>query len=193
MTVSRETEKLEAYAGLVRKWNPAINLVASSTLVALEERHISDCVQLCNLSAQLDGKWVDLGSGGGLPGLVVAICRPEVSVTLIESDKRKASFLRNAARELSLPNATILTQRIEAVDPLESDILSARALAPLPLLLSYASRHLANTGRAFLMKGRNWKAEVDEASENWCFDLISHPSKTDPDAAILEISALRHA
>ena len=191
--VSRETEQLEHYAALVRKWSGTINLVAPSTLKDLEFRHIQDSKHLVHLSSNSDGNWADLGSGGGLPAIVVAILRPGTPVTLVESDQRKCSFLRTVVRELSLRNVTVLNHRIEKTLPLNSQNLSARALAPLPLLMSYVARHLAPSGRAWLMKGRNWQSEVDEARKTWKFDLLSHSSITDPDAAILEITGICHA
>lgn len=193
MNVSRETEVLEQYAALIRKWNPAINLVAPSTLEQVKSRHIDDCLQLVDVSRSSSGDWVDIGSGGGLPGIVVAICRPDIQVHLVESDRRKCSFLRNAGRELKLTNLSVSTERIESINPLKADHISARALAPLPLLLSYVDRHLVSGGRAWLMKGRNWRTEVEAARETWRFDVTSHPSVTDSEAAILEISELRHA
>jgi len=192
MTVSRETEALQKYASLIRKWNPAINLVAPSTLSEVEIRHIADCRQLVEASRGAIGTWVDLGSGGGLPGMVVAICRPDLDVSLVESDKRKSAFLRTVTRELSLSNVNIVTERIEEAKPLSSANVSARALAPLPLLMSYVARHLVEGGRAWLMKGRNWSSEVDEARKQWQFALRVHQSETDPDAAILEIADIRH-
>jgi len=192
MTVSRETEALEQYASLIRKWNPAINLIAPSTLDEIETRHVADCQQLVKVSREATGSWVDLGSGSGLPGLVVAIGRADLAVTLVESDKRKAAFLRAVVRQLSLSNVRIVTERIEEAIPLNSSNVSARALAPLPLLMSYVARHLAEGGRAWLMKGRNWSSEVDEARRQWRFNLWVHQSETDPDAAILEIADIRH-
>lgn len=192
MIVSRETEALAIYASLIRKWNPAINLVAPSTLDSIEERHIGDCLRLVDASASASGSWVDLGSGGGLPGLVVAICRRDLPVRLIESDRRKGSFLRNAIRELCLENCSVVTGRIEDINPLNADLVSARALAPLPLLLSYVHRHMASGGRAWLMKGRNWKDELQASRSDWRFEVNAHPSATDPDAAILEIADLHH-
>lgn len=191
--VSRETELLESYAALLRKWNPAINLIAPNTVAEIETRHIADAKQLTEISADTTTSWVDLGSGGGLPGLVVAISKPDCSVTLVESDQRKAAFLRNAVREMSLKNITILSARIEAVDRLDAANVSARALAPLPQLMAYVDRHLASDGVAWLMKGRNWQAEVAEARKTWKFDLKAHPSTTERDAAILEITGIRHA
>ena len=192
MTVSRETEALQKYASLIRKWNRAINLVAPSTLSEVEIRHIADCRQLVEASRGGVGTWADLGSGGGLPGMVVAICRPDLEVSLVESDKRKSAFLRTVTRELSLSNVNIVTERIEEAKPLSSANVSARALAPLPLLMSYVASHLVEGGRAWLMKGRNWSSEVDEARKQWQFALRVHQSETDPDAAILEIADIRH-
>lgn len=192
MVVSRETTRLAQLAGLVRKWSPAINLVAPGTLAAIETRHIDDSLQLVHLAASAEGTWLDIGSGGGFPGLVMAIARPDLAVILVESDARKCSFLRTAGRELELPNLRVLHGRIEDIPPQASANLSARALAPLPNLLSYVSRHLGPQGRAWLMKGRNWQGEVAQARDTWIFDMTVHPSSTDPDAAILEITGLQH-
>lgn len=193
MIVSRETTSgLEGYASLIRKWNPRINLVAASTLDELEQRHIQDCLQLVTISQDVQTNWLDMGSGGGLPGLVVAISRPDLAVTLLESDQRKATFLRTVIRELSLKNSTVVADRIEGAAPLSRQNISARALAPLPLLMSYVHRHLAPAGTAWLMKGRRWQAEVDEARKTWKFDLTAHQSNTDSDAAILEITGIRY-
>ena len=127
-----------------------------------------------------------------LPGLVVAITRPDLAVSLMESDQRKATFLRTVCRELGLKNVTVISSRIEAHNRLDVANVSARALAPLPLLMSYVSKHLATDGTAWLMKGRNWKNELAAAREEWEFDVISHPSETESEAAILQISGIRH-
>ncbi|KRW96983.1 16S rRNA (guanine(527)-N(7))-methyltransferase RsmG [Paracoccus sp. MKU1] len=193
MSVSRETERLAAYAGLLRKWNPAINLIAPSTIAQIEARHIADSLHLAEIAETAEDNWVDLGSGGGLPGIVVAIMRPDLDLTLVESDRRKAAFLRNALRELALPRAKVLCNRIETLDRLDAANISARALAPLPQLMAYVERHLSPSGTAWLMKGRNWQAEVSQARDDWKFDLKTHQSATDPDAAILEITGIRHA
>ena len=177
---------------MLRKWNPTINLVSPTTLDEIETRHIADSRTLVNLGSAGVGHWVDLGSGGGFPGMVVAICRPDLQVTLIESDRRKASFLRSVIRETGLKNATVIADRIESVDPLNAASVSARALASLPQLMAYVQRHLDPNGRAWLMKGRNWQAEVTAARQSWSFDLIAHPSSTDSEAAILEISGISH-
>lgn len=193
--VSRETEaRLSDFAALLRKWNPSINLVAPSTLAQLERRHIGDSRQLAGLADLQTGSWADLGSGGGFPGLVAAIYYADRPVTfhLVESDQRKATFLRNACRELDLYNITVHTARIESLISLRASIVSARALAPLTTLMSYVDRHLETGGVAWLMKGRNWQAELDQAQKTWQFDVKAHPSLTDPDAAILEVTGINH-
>lgn len=193
MSVSRETQdKLSHYAELIRKWNPRINLVAANTLIDLEDRHIQDSLQLVSLASAQTGSWLDIGSGGGLPGLVVAIARPDLAVTLIESDQRKATFLRTVLRETGISNAQVLVDRIENAEPQSADNVSARALAPLPLLMSYVNRHIHADGKAWLMKGRNWKNELELARQNWVFNVQDHPSSTEQGAAILEITRIRH-
>ncbi|WP_126975243.1 16S rRNA (guanine(527)-N(7))-methyltransferase RsmG [Frigidibacter oleivorans] len=194
--VSRETrDRLETYESLLRKWNPAINLVAKSTLGDLWTRHFRDSAQLFDLCPAGATRWADLGSGGGFPGLVVAILAaeraPGLAVTLVESDVRKAAFLSTVARETGL-NVRVLADRIEAVAPLSADVLSARALAPLPQLLAFAERHLAPGGRALLPKGANHAAEIAEALASWRFDLQKHPSQTDSQAVILEVTGVAH-
>ena len=195
MSVSRETaERLAIYQGMIRQWNPRINLVAPSTLDDLENRHIADCLQVADLAGATTGTWADLGSGGGLPGLVLAIAQADTDTdfTLIESDQRKAAFLRAVVRETGLRRVTVLPRRIEAVPSLNAAYVSARALAPLRQLVAYLALHLAPSGRAFLMKGRQWQAEVEDARQDWIFDHVAHPSRTQDGAAILEVSGVKH-
>ena len=196
MIVSREThERLIAYEALVRKWNAKINLVAPSTLPEFNSRHIQDSIQIFDHVQFPEGNWVDLGSGGGLPGIVISIYaqKAPLTVSLVESDQRKSAFLRTVIRELSLQNISILTGRIENVPPLAANFVSARALAPLSVLLSMVQRHMHQNGTAIFLKGRSWKAECAEARKEWRFDVTSFPSKTDPDAAILKITGVSHA
>lgn len=194
--VSRETEaRLCHYAELIAKWNPKINLVARSTLGDILDRHIRDSAQLADLVGSVTGKWADLGSGGGLPGLVAAIQyadRP-VDFHLVESDLRKATFLRNCIRELGLTRVSVHTTRIESLIPAAAGIVSARALAPLPLLMSYVQRHLKPGGTAWLMKGENWQDELRAAQADWRFHHVAHPSQTHANAVILEVTDIRHA
>lgn len=193
--VSRETEqRLRNYAALIAKWNPRINLVAKSTIGDLYSRHIQDSLQVAALAGATTGTWIDLGSGGGLPGIVAAIqCadRP-IDFQLVESDQRKATFLRTCIRELGLTRVNVHAARIESLTPAAADIVSARALAPLPLLMSYVHRHLKPGGTAWLMKGENWPSELQEARKTWQFDHVAHPSETQENAAILQITGLSH-
>jgi 16S rRNA (guanine527-N7)-methyltransferase len=193
--VSRETAaRLQLYAELLTKWNARINLVAPATLADLWVRHIQDSTQVFALAPATAGHWVDLGTGGGLPGLICAILAaekmPDCRFTLIESDQRKAAFLMTAARELGLTAVTVLAQRIEAVPPQSADIVSARALAPLPALLPMVIRHCAARSVALLPKGRDWASEVKAAQAEWNFTLTAHSSQTDSAARVLEIKEL---
>lgn len=191
MSASREAD-LAKLAAMIRKWNPAINLVAPSTLSDLEERHISDSLQLANLADRPAGLWLDIGSGGGLPGLVLATCHRDCEIRLVDSDRRKVAFLQAAIRELALEKCTAVASRIEDLPPASADNLSARALAPLVRLMPYLARHLAQNGTAWLMKGRNWQAELETARETWKFHVVVHPSATDPSSAILAIRDVHH-
>ncbi|MCI2400064.1 16S rRNA (guanine(527)-N(7))-methyltransferase RsmG [Aliiroseovarius subalbicans] len=196
LSVSRETtERLDAYASLLEKWNPAINLVAPSTIKDLWTRHFLDSAQVLDLAPPGE-TWMDIGTGGGFPGLIVAVLasemRPELKMTCVESDQRKATFLRTAARELGLA-VDIQSKRIEDLVPAQADILSARALAPLVRLLDFAEHHLAPNGRAIFLKGANHQREMQEALEKWQFQADTYPSKTDPDAVILSLGGIRRA
>jgi 16S rRNA (guanine527-N7)-methyltransferase len=196
LDVSRETqERLQHFAEMLEKWSPKINLVAKSTLPDGWNRHIIDSAQVFDLRQQDTGLWADLGAGGGFPGLVVAILAhelaPEMKVALVESDQRKSVFLRSVLRETGV-SADVKVARIEQLDPLQADILSARALADLPTLLSFAERHLAPTGQGVFLKGANWEKEVAAARESWKFDLAQRTSITDPNAVVLTIGELTH-
>jgi len=192
--VSRETmERLTEYADLLKKWNPAINLVSKSTIDSLWSRHFYDSAQIYHFKPESPCKWVDIGSGGGFPGLVVAVLAKESAqdfhLTLVESDVRKSTFLRTVIRELGL-NAEVVAKRVEEIPPLNADILSARALAPLDKLLEFAYFHLKEGGFAIFPKGQKYKAEIDEANERWSYDLDKTVSKTNVEGAILKIGGI---
>lgn len=193
--VSRETvERLRLLHTLLIKWNPAINLVSRSTVQTAWDRHIVDSTQIYQLG-RADGHWADLGSGGGFPGLVIACMAlgrgDPIRVTLVESDQRKATFLRTASAQLGL-ETNVVSQRIEQVPPLQARTLSARALAPLGVLLGYAARHLSPQGLCLFPKGATWRQEVELARKDWHFDLDVHQSITDGDGAILSVKAISH-
>lgn len=197
LDVSRETrERLERYFELLKKWNPAINLVAKSTIEEAWTRHFIDSAQIFDLAPAGVQHWADLGSGGGFPGLVVATLAAgrasAMKTTLVESDRRKAAFLRTVARELDIV-VEVIAERIEDVPPLRADVVSARALAPLSVLLDFAERHLVPGGTALFMKGAAYERELTDALASWRFDVQKIPSRTDRDAVILSIGGLARA
>lgn len=195
--VSRETwDRLVTFQALVRRWNPTINLVSRGSLDALWRRHIEDSAQIfehCPAEAQT---WSDLGSGGGFPGIVVAILalekRPNLQVTLVESDLRKATFLRQVIRELALP-ARVISARIQDVPVLQADVLSARALAPLRELMPLVETHLKPGGVAIFPKGERYAEEIVQARNDWDIVLETHPSRLQPTAAILIVRKFSRA
>lgn len=194
VNVSRETiARLEAFSALTEKWTPKINLIARSTVSNIWERHVIDSVQLYKFAPQTYRRWVDLGSGGGFPGIVMAIigktAQPNAEFVLIESDQRKAAFLRTASRELDLA-VNVIAQRIEIAQPQDADVVSARALTALSGLFPLTQRHLLADGTALFHKGRQSQQEVTEAQKNWSFDLEDYPSITDPEARILRIQRI---
>ncbi|MFT7594361.1 MAG: 16S rRNA (guanine527-N7)-methyltransferase, partial [Paracoccaceae bacterium] len=182
----------QVFTDLLGKWNPHINLVSRNSLADVWERHIADSIHVFRV-APVVNHWVDLGSGGGFPGMVVAILAmdeaPDIKTTLVESDQRKATFLRTAARETGAP-CTVISDRSEAVPPQEADVLSARALADLSDLLHHAERHLASGGTALFPKGVTWQKEVDAAQRQWRFEVEAINSLTKPGAAILKITGV---
>lgn len=194
LNVSRETlQRLKVFEELLLKWNAKINLVSKHSAQEAWSRHILDSAQAFALSADWS-MWSDIGSGGGFPGLVVAILAEDLDarrqVTLVESDTRKATFLRTVVRELGL-SARIEAARIEAVDPMDADVLSARALAALDHLLGFAERHMKPDGTALFFKGGTWEKEVEEAQRSWSFSFVAHRSRTDSKAAVLEIKGIK--
>lgn len=197
LNVSRETvQALEDFSALVQRWSSAINLVSKASLPDLWHRHIVDSAQLFALCPPNAKLWLDIGSGGGFPGIVVAVLardlQPQLRVALVESDLRKATFLREACRTLRL-QADVYSARIESLPPSNADVLSARALAPLNALLAFAERHLADDGVAVFPKGEKHESELADARESWSFDVKSLPSLSDDSAAILEIRKIRRA
>jgi 16S rRNA (guanine527-N7)-methyltransferase len=188
--VSRETEdRLRIFAEIFRKWASAVNLASASTIADLETRHIADSLQIAQYAPNSAKTWVDLGTGGGFPGLIVAAAQveafPDRKFTLVESDQRKATFLREAARAMAI-SVNVVTARIEHIARQNADILSARAVAPLDLLCEYAQRHLAPQGLAMFMKGANYAAEVMMAKQaGWAFDVDYKASITQAGSVII--------
>lgn len=196
LNVSRETvERLDGFVALFQKWAKAINLVAPSTLAEVWARHVLDSAQIHALQPGAQ-TWVDLGSGGGFPGVVTGILLAEKGdgwVHLVESNNKKAAFLRTAIRETGA-RASVHAIRIEeapAVVP-HCDAISARALADLDLLLEFGFPWSERNPdlRFFLHKGRDYQREVDKALGRWRFDLVKHASVVEPDSVVLELSHL---
>lgn len=193
--VSRETlARLETYHELLVRWNATINLVAPASITAAWSRHFLDSTQVFDLAPDVTtGNWVDIGSGGGFPGMVAAILaaqeRPDLKITLVESDQRKAAFMRTVARQTGV-QLSILTDRAETLPPMNADILSARAVAPLEDLLAFAALHLRPGGCAVFPKGARHSQEIAQALEKWRFTYEKHQSITDPDAVVLMIKEI---
>ena len=191
--VSRETlGRLEVMVETLLRWQKAINLVGRATLDDVWTRHVLDSAQLAPLIPATTKSLADLGSGAGFPGLVLATLRSELDVTLIESDARKSAYLSEAARKMGLPKQPkILINRFEAAPPAQADVVTARALAPLGQLLTWADRHRANPAICLFHKGKDWRAELTGAMKDWEIECTPQPSVTDRDAVILRIGSYR--
>lgn len=188
--VSRETlERLAAHVALLRRWQRRVNLVSAATLSDVWGRHVLDSLQLVAHLRPEHEVLVDLGSGAGFPGLVVAIASGRM-VHLIESDTRKCAFLREAIRRTEAP-AVVHAVRIESAPPVAADLVMARALAPLPRLLGYAARIAPRHGpppvEALFLKGAHVDAELTEATKYWTMSVQRLPSATDAAASLLRV------
>ena len=195
--VSRETlQRLGILHDLVLKWTQRINLISRDSQGSLWGRHIADSAQLWALRPEAARTWADLGSGAGFPGLVIAAlaveAAPDLSLTLVESDARKAVFLAEAARAIGVA-VRIENRRIESMPPLAADVISARALAPLEVLLGLLEKHRAAGGIGLFPKGAAVHKELETAARTWRFERRLHGSITQPGAAILEIGAVSRA
>ena len=193
--VSRETfQDVVAFEELFRKWARRINLVAPSTLNDIWRRHILDSAQLNQIEPDAK-RWLDLGSGGGFPGAIVALLlkdRPGASIDLVESNRKKAAFLRMALADLGAPaqvHALRIEKAAEAVG--QPEVVTARALAPLPILLDLAEPWLLRGARGLFHKGRDYQVEIEESAAAWDFDLIEHKSLIDPASVILDLRHVR--
>jgi 16S rRNA (guanine527-N7)-methyltransferase len=190
MSVSRETRAvLETYLKLLMRWNQGINLIGHNTEQEAWDRHIEDSLQLVPYLADAPDPTADFGSGAGLPGIVISIATGR-AVTLIESDRRKAAFLREAARVTRAPVA-VINKRIEAVPALAAGTIIARAFAPLPRLLEFAVPHLHPGGQILLLKGRNAPQELTAAQGQWQMRVEAFPGSFVEGATILRLSEIR--
>ncbi|GBQ63189.1 glucose inhibited division protein B [Ameyamaea chiangmaiensis NBRC 103196] len=189
--VSRETQaRLAVFAALLERWNARINLVSPRDVPHLWSRHIDDSLQIVPL-VESASAITDLGSGGGFPGLIVAIATG-IPTTLIESDQRKSTFLREAARETGT-SVHVVARRIELADVPPAPVVTARALAPVTQLLAWAVPLLSPGGACVFLKGRQVDAELTDAARDWHMAIDRVPSRTSPDGVILKIRDIRRA
>ena len=194
LDVSRETlDALKYFEDLVVLWNPAINLISNSSISDLWSRHIVDSAQLFLFTLPDEGLWLDVGSGGGFPGIVVSIVAkelaPSLRVVLVESDKRKCVFLRTVIRELGL-SVKVINDRIENVKLDDVVYLSARALRNLNSLLSIVENNVSRETVCVFPKGRSYKKELVESQKNWKFDFNLIDSNTSEDSKVIVLKGL---
>jgi 16S rRNA (guanine527-N7)-methyltransferase len=187
--VSSVDERLGRFVDLLLRWNATLNLIAVRDAGVVWERHVADSLQLVPLMPAGVERAVDLGSGGGFPGLVLAIASG-VRFDLIEADRRKAAFLRTAVLETGAP-ATVHCCRIEEALVPPARLVTARALAPLPRLLPLASRFLTDDGVCVLLKGARAEEEVTEAERDWTMHVERVPSRTGAEGVVLRIRGLQ--
>jgi len=187
-------EDLDGFYALLQRWQRVQNLVSRETLSAFWARHAADSLQLVKWLRPSDQRFLDMGSGGGLPGIPLAIARKGTAsnLLLVEPTQRKASFLRTVARELDL-SVEVRAARMEEIDSRETfgpDVITSRALAPLPVLCTLAARFFGPETHALFHKGREFVEELEETRALWHLDVLVHPSDTSADGAILEIRNL---
>jgi len=194
--VSRETlGRLKLFVGLLRDWNSRINLVSAKSLDDVWRRHVWDSAQLAEWIPASTTSLIDLGTGAGFPGLILALVLRErggIKTVLYEATTKKCSFLAEAAARTGAP-VEIRNGRIENADREAFDVVTARALAPLTKLLSYAQRFQGQVTTNLFLKGQSLGAELTEARKSWKMKVMKHPSRSDPTGTVLEVRELRHA
>jgi 16S rRNA (guanine527-N7)-methyltransferase len=195
--VPRETiHRLTRYAEILEHWHKRTNLVSPSTLPVLWSRHFADSAQLCGLAPKAR-LWLDLGSGAGFPGLVVAVIqagRPDFHMHLVESNRKKCAFLAEVARETKASvdiHAMRIEELAECAQSLKPDVVSARALAPLPRLFELAAPFFGEGTKGLFPKGREAETEIAAARQEWEFAFRLSPSITANDSHIVEVTGLK--
>ncbi len=189
--VPRETEeRLTLYLGALLQWNKKINLIGDTTLTNSRDRHLADSLQLLAYLEQGNKSLIDIGSGGGLPAVPIAIARPDITVYSLESDQRKVAFLTYIKSTLNLGNFHPIAQRIELWHHEPVDYLTARACASLEKLIDYAHPFMHTSSRCLFLKGRQYQKEVEAASASWEWNLSIHSSQVNDAGVILDIGML---
>jgi len=181
--------RLKLYHSLLLKWQKSLNLISPSTIEDSWNRHFTDSAQLAKYISIKNPVIVDLGSGGGFPGMVLAIM-VEGSFHLVESDNKKCIFLREVSRETKT-KTIIHNNRIENISIPHIDYITSRACASVSQLLSWSQNLVSHETRCLFLKGKNYSIEIDEANKEWHFDVDLHPSITEKESAILELSHIR--
>ncbi|MCA8903200.1 MAG: 16S rRNA (guanine(527)-N(7))-methyltransferase RsmG, partial [Hyphomonas sp.] len=188
--VSRETlDRLDRVIATLDDWRTRSNLIGPKEWPVIWTRHVSDCFQLLDHIPE-DAKVVDLGSGAGFPGLIIAAARPAGHVTMIESVGKKCAFLRAAIEAAELP-ASVRQERVESVPYFAADFVTARAFAPLPKLLDYAAPWLTHGATGLFLKGERWNEELTEADQTWNFAHEAIPSRVGGSGKLLIVRELR--
>ena len=192
--VSRETiTSFCEYENLLTKWNEKINLVSKNTLVDIWDRHFLDSGQIINHVDASGKTWVDVGAGAGFPGLVVALLLKDKKIdcdfTLVEKNKKKAFFLNEVIRNLNL-KVKVVNSSINCIEPLNADILSARAFSELKDLIQIAYHHRREGGVCLFLKGENYRFELDKTLNYWFFDYDIVNSLSDPSGKIIRVKKI---
>ncbi|WP_108663858.1 16S rRNA (guanine(527)-N(7))-methyltransferase RsmG [Acuticoccus kandeliae] len=182
-------EAIETFVASCQAWGRVTNLVSVADRDRLWHRHVMDSLQLLPLAEGAGPDWIDLGSGGGFPGMVVALARKGTRMTLVESNRKKSAFLLQAAAA-SGASIRVEPRRIEALPTKVHDVVSARALAALDALLGYALPFFGERTIGLFPKGRDAAREIEEARRRFHFEVRETPSRTEADAAILTVSQL---
>ncbi len=187
-------EEFKLWHALLLKWNAKINLVSKTAMTDFWQRHALDSWQVARFVPEDAKTILDLGSGGGFPAIALAISAKHAatvrSVTMVESAGKKANFLRTVVRELQLP-ANVISERVESLQPQAFDVISARAFAPLPALLTYAQSFWGENTQALLLKGQSVNDEIKQARLQWSFDAELFQSQSDPTGSLLKLTNLQ--
>ena len=194
LNVSRETiNSLSEYEALLCKWNRKINLVSPNTLADLWVRHFLDCGQIINHVDASGKKWVDVGTGAGFPGLVVAVLlrdrKIDCDIILVEKNTKKVFFLNEVIRKLNL-NVKVVNNNIDTIEPLNADILTARAFSELKNLIGLSTRHRKERGVSLFLKGENYRLELDKTLNYWFFDYDVFDSLSNSAGKIIRVKKI---